>query len=162
MACEHYDSVTVSQIIERADVGRSTFYAHFETKDELLDQMCGEMFDHVFEGVNAQCETHSDLNGQGLEGRLAHLLYHLRDTHSGVCGKLLMEGEPHFTRDFRHRLRALLRDSAPGLARGEVPTDLAYDVLVSAYCQVVTWWFSNGCEADPRQVAAWYLELVRP
>ena len=44
MAEQHYSEVTVAQVIKRADIGRSTFYAHFETKDELLNQMCVEMF----------------------------------------------------------------------------------------------------------------------
>ena len=92
MAEEHYSQVTVAQIIERADIGRSTFYGHFETKDELTDSICREMFDHVFEGVNDDCVTHAHLETPDLRGMLAHLLYHLRDPHSGVCGQLVMEG----------------------------------------------------------------------
>ncbi len=103
----HYGTVTVAQIIERADVGRSTFYAHFETKDDLLDQMCRDMFDHIFEGVNEYCVTHPTLVTESIEGKLAHLLYHLRDTHSGVCGKLIREGEPHFTTYFESQLDVL-------------------------------------------------------
>src|SRR5690349_18531587 len=31
-----YDAVTVSEIIERADIGRSTFYAHYTDKRDVL------------------------------------------------------------------------------------------------------------------------------
>ena len=155
MAQNHYSGVTVAQIIEHADVGRSTFYAHFETKDDLLDQMCREMFDHIFEGVNETCETHPDLVTETLAGKLAHLLYHLRDTHGGVCGKLVREGEPHFTAYFESLLGALFRKSAPETA-GDVPADLVLALRVSSFSRTVSWWFEHGAIEDPKQVAAWY------
>ena len=41
--------ITVGEIIELADVGRATFYAHFETKDFLLKEFSQELFCHVFD-----------------------------------------------------------------------------------------------------------------
>ncbi|WP_051132977.1 TetR/AcrR family transcriptional regulator [Nocardia paucivorans] len=37
-----YERVTVSDIIARADIGRSTFYAHYRDKDDLLVVSCTE------------------------------------------------------------------------------------------------------------------------
>jgi AcrR family transcriptional regulator len=159
MTREHYSEVTVAQIIETADIGRSTFYAHFETKDELLNCICTEMFDHIFEGVNQFCTTHSELETADLAGKLAHLLYHLRDTHSGVCGKLIQEGEPIFARNFRQRLTVLIKSETTN-ALPKIPADLKCEMLVSAFCQAVTWWFNDGARLAPETVAAYYIQII--
>ena len=162
----HYGTVTVAQIIERADVGRSTFYAHFETKDDLLDQMCREMFDHIFEGVNEYCVTHPTLVTESIEGKLAHLLYHLRDTHSGVCGKLIREGEPHFTTYFESQLDVLFGKVGQGslgddrAGRDAVPAEFVRVLRVSSFSHAVSWWFENGAAEPPEQVAAWYVSAM--
>jgi AcrR family transcriptional regulator len=43
-----YESVTIREVLDRANVGRSTFYAHFQDKDQLLHSVLdylGELFD---------------------------------------------------------------------------------------------------------------------
>ena len=38
-----YESVTVSDIIDRADIGRSTFYSHFTDKRDVFDDTIAEL-----------------------------------------------------------------------------------------------------------------------
>ncbi|MDU7944150.1 MAG: TetR/AcrR family transcriptional regulator, partial [Streptococcus salivarius] len=39
-----YEAITVQEIIDLADVGRSTFYSHYESKELLLDELCQKLF----------------------------------------------------------------------------------------------------------------------
>ena len=79
---KRYEQLTVQDIIDRANVGRSTFYAHFETKDDLLKYTCQELFEHIFtehplpEGSHDYSES---ANTQ--EVMLTHILHHLKDDH---------------------------------------------------------------------------------
>lgn len=43
-----YESVTIQELLDRANVGRSTFYAHFQDKDQLLRSILDRL-DELFE-----------------------------------------------------------------------------------------------------------------
>ena len=43
-----YESVSIQEILDRANVGRSTFYAHFQDKDQLLHSILDRL-DELFE-----------------------------------------------------------------------------------------------------------------
>jgi AcrR family transcriptional regulator len=54
-----YEDITVQHIIDRADVGRSTFYAHYSDKDEVAKQMLEGMMESITRGVKPGAEEKS-------------------------------------------------------------------------------------------------------
>src|SRR5205807_7538962 len=72
---KHYDEITVQDVIDRADVGRSTFYAHYRDKEDLLESD----FEKFFDGLVSHIEW------QNIKGDrcvpILPLFRHLQDAH---------------------------------------------------------------------------------
>src|SRR5512141_2751987 len=49
-----YDAITIEDITEQADLGRTTFYVHYHGKEELLLESVGATAQELFDQVNAQ------------------------------------------------------------------------------------------------------------
>ena len=74
-----YEAITVQEIIDLADVGRSTFYSHYESKELLLDELCQKLFHHLFERAE-------HLSPQDY---LAHIFQHFKKNQDHVTSLLL-------------------------------------------------------------------------
>ena len=89
---KRFENITVQEIIDTANIGRSTFYAHFETKDDLLRAMCTDIFQHIFTSELPQEADHDFSAGSpNLELKLGHILYHLRESKRNL--KVILGGE---------------------------------------------------------------------
>ncbi len=157
---KHFNSITVQEIIDEANVGRSTFYAHFETKDVLLKEMCTEIFDHIF-SHELQSEASHDFSNieEGLEVKLTHLLYHLRDNKGNVLGILSGESGELFMRYFKEYLSQIFREY-PSCIRKDVPDQFAVNHLVGSFAEAVKWWIQTKMKDSPEMLADNYLKVI--
>lgn len=141
-----------------ADVGRTTFYAHFETKDALLEEVCHEIFDHFFERHLQSEATHDFSHDDSLEARVAHVLFHLDDSLD-VLGGLLDEGNGGtFARIFKGYLAELFAVMPPTPG---VPADYALNHLECDFMEALRWWTRNR-SYGPEEICAFFCATSMP
>ncbi len=153
-----YRNITVQELIDEANIGRSTFYAHFETKDELLRAMCTDIFSHVFSDDLSSEKTHDfSANKNKLEDRLTHILHHLRDNKKNIRGILSCESADLFMSYFKGYLAELFA----GLLNPsqQIPSDFLLDHFVGSYSEMVRWWINNNVDYTPEEAIRFYLEV---
>lgn len=152
---KRYENITVQDIIDEADIGRSTFYAHFETKDLLLKAMCGDIFYHIFE--NDPCPWVG--RDSDIEAKLAHTLWHIRDSRNDISGLLLSDSSGLFMQYFKEHLRVLFDMYLDNTAE-DVPRDFLLNHLVGSFAEAVIWWFRQKMQLSPEDLAHYFVSVV--
>lgn len=152
-----YNSITVQEIIDEANIGRSTFYAHFETKDDLLRCLCRDIFHHVFTDLLPQEEDTPD--GRNLELKLGHILYHLKENQVNLRGIITADGDGLFMTYFKQYLTELFSRYTLLFAK-EVPQDFLLHHLAGSFAETVKWWAAQNMSLPPEAVAHYYMLLA--
>ena len=52
-----YEHVSVKDIVDKANVGRTTFYAHYNDKDDLLNKVLGTLFSSIGDMLSLENST---------------------------------------------------------------------------------------------------------
>ena len=152
---EPYSKVTVQQIIDKADVARATFYAHYETKDDLLTEMCEDIFEHVFSHDTAKEPTHDFRDSESLRATLTHILYHLRDNRTFLKDLLSDQNDNTFMLKLKEQLRSLFEKNLD-LPDSDVPEEYVLHHMVSDFAETIDWWMKHD-SYTPEEICGFYL-----
>jgi len=155
---EAYSKITVQQIIDRADIGRTTFYSHFETKDDLLKSLCNDIFDHVFSKSLDKEKTHDFSCVKGTESQITHILYHLQEHMDYLPGILRGEGGDIFMSYFKEKLTELFAPIRENVS-SDIPSDYILNHMVSDFSETVRWWTQNT-EYSPEEISTFFLRTT--
>ena len=154
-----YAGITIQDIIERADIGRSTFYSHFDTKEDLLRVLCEEIFDHVFSKGLGKEKDHDFSGVHDLKDELTHILYHLDDNRRTIRSVISAECGNVFMEYFKRYLEKMFADQITEYPEG-VPKGYVIDHYVSGYAETVRWWMDNG-DYSPEEVMDFFWRFIR-
>lgn len=155
-----FANITVQEIIDKANVGRSTFYAHFETKDDLLKVMCSDIFHHVF-SEDLKKESNHDFShaGHDFEKELTHILYHLQDNKKNLRGLLCCDSGDIFMNYFKNYLYEAFPPYIEKL-HCQAPFEYVLAITICSFAETVRWWITGDKEYTPEQIASYFMEYI--
>lgn len=162
---KNYNHITVQNILDAANIGRSTFYAHFETKDALLKAICQELFQHIVDSAVDASHTQGLYSTQAAPKSIfCHLLQHLEKQNNMVrllCG----ENGDLFQRYFKDSLNELVRAQVIGSTGSRNP-DLPLEFLVNhisgSFVEMVLWWVKENRQYTPEELDRYFCMVIQP
>lgn len=153
-----YDAVSVQDIIDRADIGRSTFYAHYTGKEDLLRSGFAALREELRQAKLAH-RASPERAGEPLSFSLAMFEHGARyvDQYRAAAngrGGAIMEAE------IRRALSELVREELRGLDEAAVSREFVVQFVVSAFLTAFDWWFARKPKLAPAEVDAMFRRLV--
>jgi len=165
VAEQDLSQISIADVVDRADVSRSTFYDHYHDVDELAEAACTSMIDDLIASLTAidpapakPSDPRQDPN-PAVTAFFTHFNEHAR-LYRSLLGPT---GSPRVIEHVRLRTTAAARLSpvlpAPSdtPARGAAdPPDMSRDVpaafVAGALLGVATDWLQRGCPGTPREM----------
>jgi AcrR family transcriptional regulator len=156
-----YEKLTVQNLIERAGVGRATFYAHFQSKDELLSCSLERLRSHLT-GRRASAPAARGRPPDRLGFALPffeHIDSHRRIYHATI-GR---ESEWTVEQKMQRLLRDLAReDLERGTRSSAAALDLAVRYVVGTIWALVVWWMESRNPLSAEEVNRLFQQMTDP
>lgn len=157
---KNVSQITVGEIIDRADVGRATFYSHFETKDFLLRELCSELFCHIFDRSENGCRDHKHIfDCDSSESTFLHLFRHLQKNDNNILELLSCENNEVFLRYFKKGLREMVSARLTDFdarKNEKLPREFWIDHICSVFTETLRWWIDNGMNESPETINEYF------
>ncbi|SEK65622.1 TetR/AcrR family transcriptional regulator [Nonomuraea pusilla] len=154
-----YDRITVQHIIDRADVGRSTFYAHYTDKDDLLlgnlEELAAAFEEHMERHFASRTEPNPVLAAFEHAERQ-------RNLYKALAGR---RGAEVIRAGLRRRIEEVMARRMPEfLPRrdGAVPVEVTMEFLLSSLLGLLVWWLDDDLPYTAEEMADMYMRLIAP
>ena len=163
---KRYEDITVQDILDRADVGRSTFYAHFVDKDSLLIDAFRELRRTHSAAPTVDGATGSDGFAWSREtfGWSLEMLHQFEKASSLYCCMVGSEGCTLAVAELERELDGIVRQDLArmaGVHPRRVP-DLVVRFVVTSFMAILPWWLENPETMTVKEVDQAFRSLTLP
>ena len=153
-----FDTITVQDVLDRAHVSRSTFYAHYSDKDDLLMSDAEEFF----EALSMALSQLGDKSDRVFPVR--EFFAHLSDVQpffkalvkSGKYQENMQLARGHFARGIERRLGELPRGKT-------IPANQLPAIAIAhagALLSLLSWWLDRGMRESPAEMDELFHRMV--
>jgi len=157
-----YDAVTVEDITERADLGRTTFYLHFKDKDDLLLQSLETVYDDLVNQIQQRTIDEWVANGQG-PWTLA--FRHAADNArfyqiilSGQGGSVIKNRVQNYIAATAQRTISQLTQELG--VTPSVPLEVLSHYIASSLLGLIAWWLQQDQPYSVAEMDAYFRQLA--
>ena len=159
-----YDSIVVKEILDRANVGRSTFYTHFRDKDDLLVSGIHNMLHSVQPlGLSSSAKQYEKIVWFSLP-IFQHIAQHQHtgEAKMGIRGRAILHG--HLQKVLTELIAGEVRKDIQSRRKraGQVPPDLLVQCVASTFIIVLNWWVDSKSTLPPEEVNDLFRALIMP
>lgn len=158
-----YDEIAVKEILDRANVGRSTFYMHFRDKDELLLSGIHDIIGAVTSPAHSgSAKTHDQILWFGLPIFEYHYQHrHKEKDRMGTRGRALLH--EHLRKVLTAAIANVVKKDSPTMRKPrQIPPDLLSGYIASTFVLVLNWWVEHGMPLPPKETNEMFRVLVLP
>ncbi len=158
---KRWEAITVQHVIDRANVGRSTFYAHYRDKEDLLRSAFAEFLGGV--GSHIKWEN----LGKGRVVPVLELFTHLEEefhhfykalVRSRKTDLLFKIGPEQMAKGIEQSLTSWLGDKP----QPSLPIAVISNYLASGVLSMLKWWLDQSMPYPPKHMDEIFHELVMP
>ena len=153
-----FETITVQDVLDRAQVSRSTFYAHYSDKDDLLMSDAEEFF----ESISMALSVHGDKSDRVFP--VMEFFVHLSDVQpfykalvkSGKFQENMELARGHFARGIERRLSELPRGKS--IPPHQLPA-IAF-THAGALLSLLMWWLDRGMRESPAEMDELFHRMI--
>ena len=148
---KNYQDITVSELVDQAQVGRATFYRNFDNIEDVLRFKCDQVFDDLF---NFFVQQHKQTNPS--DGKFPFLKPILQYFYfdSRVIELLIQANKTYLLQSaFRKRLSSLISNPANISDIPAVYQEYLKEIYSSTATNILLHWIRTGKNESPEELA---------
>jgi AcrR family transcriptional regulator len=160
---KNYEAITIQEICDEANIGRSTFYAHYTSKDELHQRGIENLREVLADRRIDAPVDQGDIRGRSLSFSRA-LFEHAHDRRdlfralAGSRGGAVALAT--IRRIISDAVRVELAETADTNSTDSIPRELVVQFVAGAYMAVLTWWLDKGANLPPAKIDVMFRRLA--